>query len=110
MTRAPQIVVEVTQGRAPPVCPPRTFNYVVARAAALCRDPRAPPLSPGHTGGLPAPPWAARDLIPEGRLSSPPLLLRRGPESSDPTNPPTIPRPTRPLWGQEQCPAGEGAE
>lgn len=105
VTRAPQIVVEVTQGRAPPVCPPRTFNYVVARAAALYRDPRAPPLSPGHTGGLPAPPWAARDLIPEGRLSSPPPPPPR-PRVLRPHESPDNPQAHSPPLGTGAVPRG----
>ena len=56
--------------------PPRTFRLRAGRGAV--RGPTGTSPSPGHWSGLPAPPWATRDLIPEGAVVTSPPPPRPG--------------------------------
>ena len=107
MARTLQVAVEVVQGGAPPGCPPRTLRCRADSGAS--QGPASTTPSPGPQERASGTTLGYEGLNPGGAVvtSPPPAAAPRPPP---PANPPTIPTPTRPLRGQEQCPAGERSE
>ncbi|XP_061026890.1 basic proline-rich protein-like [Eubalaena glacialis] len=107
VARTLQVAVEVVQGGAPPGCPPRTLRCRADSGAS--QGPASTTPSPGPQERASGTTLGYEGLNPRGAVvtSPPPAAAPRPPP---PANPPTIPTPTLPLRGQEQCPAGGRSE